>query len=197
MTGHLRWNMQENLAWMHGCQTVSQPYAPNETANSQSLKRNCSFHKKKEKCCQSRKWEETVAKPESECIKKILVHLFKVDAKHSHRRVVHPRVWMFGIGGNRPNGFILTQWPRMQAHLLPAALSTGQITPQSAIHCRLSICMLSSSRVTWLRQSATSYGILFPRASQSFQALKRTDVALIVSQIGKYFSPWFLCLFCS
>lgn len=28
----------------------------------------------------------------SECIKEILVHLFKVDAKHSYRRVVHQRV---------------------------------------------------------------------------------------------------------
>lgn len=51
---------------------------------------------------------QTGAFRKSECIKKILVHLFEVDAKHSHRRVVHQRVWRFGIGGSGPNGFILS-----------------------------------------------------------------------------------------
>lgn len=39
----------------------------------------------------------------------------------------------------------------MQAHWLPVALSAGQITPPSAIHYCLSICMLFScpSHVTW------------------------------------------------
>lgn len=110
-------------------------------------------------CCQ------TGAFMKSECIKKILVHLFKVDAKHSYRRVVHQRVWMFGTGGSRPNGFVLTQWPCMLAHCLPEALSTGQITPQSAIHCCLSICMLFSCLVAWLLFSllhhmSSSVGVL-------------------------------------
>lgn len=86
----------------------------------------------------------------TKCIKKILVHLFKVDAKHSYRRVVHQRVWRFGIGGSRPNGFILTQWLCMLAQWLPVALSAGQIIPQSTIHCCLSICMFFSCPVTWL-----------------------------------------------
>ncbi len=145
----------------------------------------CVFKKKKKKklavwktggknCCQ------TGAFTESECIKEILVHLFKVDAKHSHRRVVHQRVWMFGTGGSRPNGFILTQWPRMLAHWLPVALSTGQITPQSAIHCCLSICMLFSCLVTWLFQSATSY-VIFSQSAQRFRCFRWSDADLILN----------------
>lgn len=47
---------------------------------------NCLQGKKGTHYCQ------TGAFRKSECIKKILVHLFEVDAKHSHRRVVHQRV---------------------------------------------------------------------------------------------------------
>lgn len=102
---------------------------------------------------------------------------------------------MFGIGGNRPNGFILTQGPYMLAHWLPVALSTGQITPQSAIHCCLSICMLFSCLVTWLFQSATSYVIFFQR-DQSFWCFKWSDVDQIINQTFNIFlCRSFLCLF--
>lgn len=126
---------------------------------------------------------QTGAFTKSECMRKILVHLFEVDAKHSYRRVVHQRVWRFGIGGSRPNGFILTQWLCMLAQWLPVALSTGQITPQSAIHCCLSICMFFSCPVTWLFSVCCIICHLL--ALESFRCFKWSDVLI-------YFSSMFL-----
>lgn len=109
---------------------------------------------------------QTGAFAKSECVKEISVHLFKVDAKHSHRRAVHQRVWRFGIGGSRPNGFMLAQWPCVRARGPPVALSTGQITPRSAIRCCLSICMLFSCTVTWRFLSLLHHmSSVFQRAS--------------------------------
>lgn len=108
---------------------------------------------------------------------------------------------MFGIGGSRPNGFMLTQWPCVLAQWLPVALSTGQITPQSAVHCCLSICMLFSCLVTWLFQSATSY-VISSQSDQSFWSFKRSDVdPVIIQKFDIYisiFSFWcgsFPCLY--
>lgn len=133
---------------------------------------------KKISCLQNKSTHpcQTGAFRKSEYIKKILLHLLKVYAKHSHRRVVHQWIWRFGIGGSRPNGFILTQRPCMQAHWLPVALSTGQKTPQSVIHCCLSICMLFSCPATLLFQSASSYVILFQNTLQSLWCFKWPDI---------------------
>lgn len=55
---------------------------------------------------------------------------------------------------------------------------TGQITPQSAIHCCLSICMFFSRSVTWHFQAAPSH-VVFSLSDQSCRCFKWSHVDLV------------------
>lgn len=122
----------------------------------------------------------------SDYTKKIPVHYFKVDTKHPYRRVVKLRVCMFGTGGKRPNGFIFIQQLCVQAHRLPLALSTGQRTPRSVIHCFLLICMLFSCHSTQLLK--VSFVTVVSHLTSEFLVLQ-------MIKLSEHKSKWESCIF--